>query len=56
MLGFGAGVFSTVEGAQVVDFTDGLSLGIVGKPGADIRQFTAGPAAEALALAVFGDG
>ena len=55
MLGGGAGVFSTVEGTQGIDFADGLAFGIITQPGADVRQLTAGATAEALAAAGFID-
>jgi hypothetical protein len=53
MFRFGAGVFSAVQGADGVYFADGFALGVEFKPGADIREFAAGAAAEALAPAGF---
>ena len=53
MFGFGAGVFSAVQGADGVYFAYCLALGVEFKPGADIRELAAGAAAEALAPAVF---
>jgi hypothetical protein len=51
MFGLGSGVFSAVHRADGVDFADGLAIGVKTKPGAYIRQFTAGAAAKALAPA-----
>ena len=53
MLRFGPGVFSAVQGAEGVYFANGFALGIKSKPGADIREFAAGTATEALAPAGF---
>jgi hypothetical protein len=53
MFGFGPGVFSAVQGADGVYFAYCFALGIEFKPGADIREFAACAAAEALAPAVF---
>ncbi|MFH1371624.1 MAG: hypothetical protein ABII09_10120 [Planctomycetota bacterium] len=51
VFGGGAGVFSAVKGTQGIDFADGLTLGVESQPGADVGQFAAGAAAEALASA-----
>ena len=51
VFGLGAGVFSAVQGADGVNFADGFALGVEFKPGADIREFAAGAATEALAPA-----
>jgi hypothetical protein len=56
MFRFGPGVFSAVHRAKRVYFADGLALGVEFKPGADIREFAAGAATEALAPAGFRDG
>ena len=56
VFGFGAGVFSAVQGADGVYFAYCFALGVEFKPGADIRELAAGAAAEALALAVLRDG
>ena len=53
VFGFGPGVFSTIHGAEVVDFADGLALGVKFKPGADIGEFAALTTAETLAPAGF---
>ena len=53
MFGFGAGVFSAVHRAKRVYFAHGLALGVKSKPGADIREFAAGAAADTLAPAGF---
>ncbi len=51
MFGFGPGVFSAVHRAKLVYFAKGLALGVKTKPGAYIREFTAGAAANTLAPA-----
>ena len=53
VFGFGAGVFSAVEGADGVYFAYCFALSVEFKPGADIREFAAGTATEALAPAGF---
>ena len=53
MFGFGAGVFSAVQGADGVYFADCFALGVEFKPGADIRELAACAATEALAPAGF---
>ena len=53
VFGFGAGVFSAVQGADGVYFAYCFALGVEFKPRADIREFAAGTAAEALAPAGF---
>lgn len=40
----------------MVDFAEGLALGIKSKPAANIRKLTAGTAAETLPTAIFIDG
>ena len=49
MFRFGPGVFSAVQGADGVNFAYCFAFGIKSKPGADIREFAAGAATEALA-------
>ncbi len=44
MFGFGAGVFSAVEGADGVNFAYCFAFGVEFKPGTDIREFAAGAA------------
>ena len=51
VFGFGAGVFSAVEGADGVNFAYCFAVGVEFKPGADIGEFAACAAAEALAPA-----
>jgi hypothetical protein len=51
VFGFGAGVFSAVHRADGVYFAYCFAFGVEFKPGADIREFAAGAAAEALAPA-----
>ena len=53
MFGFGPGVFSAVQGADGVYFAYCFAFGVKSKPGADIGEFAAGAAAEALAPAGF---
>jgi len=50
---FGSWVFSAVQGADGVYFAYCFALGVEFKPGADIREFAAGAATEALAPAGF---
>jgi hypothetical protein len=51
VLGFGAGVFAAVHGAEGVDFAGGLALGVKFKPATYIGEFAAGAAAKTLAPA-----
>ena len=53
MFRFGPRVFSAVQGADGVNYTERLALSVKSKPGADIREFAAGAATEALAPAGF---
>lgn len=53
VLRFGAGVFSAVQRAERVYFANSLAFGVEFKPGADIREFAAGAAADTLAPAGF---
>jgi hypothetical protein len=53
VFGFGPRVFSTVQRTHSVYFADGFALSIEFKPGADIREFAAGAAADTLAPAGF---
>jgi hypothetical protein len=53
VFGFGPGVFSAVQGADGVYFAYCFALGVKSKPRADIREFAAGAATEALAPAGF---
>lgn len=55
VLGFGAGVFSTAQGAERVNFTYGQAVFVGYKKWTDVRQLAAGAAARAGAFAVFGD-
>ena len=50
MFGFGPGVFSAVHRAERVYLANGLAFVVKSKPGADIREFAAGTAADTLAL------
>jgi hypothetical protein len=56
MFRFGPGVFSAVHRAQKVYFAHCFAFVVKSQPGADIREFAAGAATEALALAGFRDG
>jgi hypothetical protein len=53
VFGFGAGVFSAVHGTDGVYFAYCFALGVKSKPGANIGEFAAGAATEALAPAGF---
>ena len=53
MFRFGPGVFSAVQRADGVYFAYCFALSVEFKPGADIREFAAGAATEALAPAGF---
>jgi len=55
VLGFGAGVFTTTQWAERINFTYGKAVFVGCKKGADIRQLAAGAAARAGAFAVFGN-
>lgn len=49
MFGFGAWIFSAVEGADGINYADGFALGVVTQPGTDVWQLAAGTAAKASA-------
>jgi len=53
MLRFGPRVFSAVHRAQKVYFAHCFAFVVKSKPGADIREFAAGAAADTLAPAGF---
>jgi hypothetical protein len=54
--GFRSGVFSTVQRADGVDRAVGCAVGFVLEERADVRQFAARSAIDALPCAPFGDG
>jgi hypothetical protein len=56
MLGGASGVFSAVERADAINYAKRLALGVITQPGADIRQFAAGPATDTFTPAVFVNG
>jgi hypothetical protein len=56
VLGFGAGVFSAVQGAQGINYAKRLAVSVIAQPGADVWEFAAGAAADTLAATGFTDG
>ena len=56
VFGFGAGVFSAVQGAQRIDFAYRLAVGIISQPGANVGEFAAGATADTLAATGFING